>query len=406
MSDAYNTTSWLDHIICSHDVQRQLVSIDILDRLPCSDHLPLCVLLDFNCDPNNVTTQIVEKQASVTFNWAKATTVEIEKYRTLTSELLKYIELLPAIIERVTIVTIPHPSSITCDDCNCTSAEQKFQIDQFYMQICTVFEKASRDSIPSFTVNSSRDYIIPGFTEHVEDLHTIARADYCSWRTGGKPCSGRVYIAMKQSRLRFKSALRYCKTNEDAMRSNAFDKSLMDKDMNSFWRGITKVNYAKIPLASTVENCVDELSICNMWKTHYDSLLNSVRSCEQNSEVTSKITNASDFTRKFSIASITSSFRLLTSGKASGVDGLAAEHFLNADRHIYVYLSLLFNSFMYHGYLPAEFMKTAIVLIIKCKTGNTDICLLAPSALGLQKLLEMCFRNVILVKIMTLFLTL
>ena len=73
-----------------------------------------------------------------------------------------------------------------------------------------------------------------------------------------------------------------------------------------------------------------------MWKTHYDSLLNSVRSYEQKSEVTSKITNASDNNRKFSIASITSSFRLLRSGKASGVDGLAAEHFLNADLHIYI----------------------------------------------------------------------
>ena len=176
---------------------------------------------------------------------------------------------------------------------------------------------------------------------------------------------------MKQSSLRFKSALRYCKTNEDVMRSNAFAKSLMDKNLNSFWRGITNVNNAKIPLASTVENCVDEPSICNMWKTHYDSLLNSVRSCEQKSEVASKITNVSEFTRKFSIASITSSFRLLKSGKASGVDGLAVEHFPNVDRYIYVYLSLLFNSFMYHGYLPPEFMKTAIVPIIKCKTGNT-----------------------------------
>ena len=105
-------------------------------------------------------------------------------------------------------------------------------------------------------------------TEHVKDLHTIARDDYCSWRTEGKPRSGPVYLAMKQSRLRFKSALRYCKTNEDVMRSNAFAKSLMDKDMNSFWRGITKVNIAKIPLASTVEICVDEPSICNMWKIH------------------------------------------------------------------------------------------------------------------------------------------
>ena len=65
VSDAPNNTSWLDHIICSHDVQRKLVSIDILDRLPCSDHLPLCVLLDFNCDPINVTTQIVEKKQAL-----------------------------------------------------------------------------------------------------------------------------------------------------------------------------------------------------------------------------------------------------------------------------------------------------------------------------------------------------
>ena len=65
VSDAHNTTSWLDHIFCSHDVQRKLVSIDILDRLPSSDHLPLCVLLDFNCDPINITTQIVEKKQAL-----------------------------------------------------------------------------------------------------------------------------------------------------------------------------------------------------------------------------------------------------------------------------------------------------------------------------------------------------
>ena len=157
------------------------------------------------------------------------------------------------------------------------------------------------------------------------------------------------------------------------MRSNAFAKSLMNKDMNSFWPGITKVNNAKIPLASTIENCFDEPSICNMWKTYYDSLLNSAQSCEQKSEVTSKITNVSDFTRKCSIAGITSSVRLLKSGKASGVNSLAVEHFLNADHHIYVYLSLLFNSFMYHDYLPAEFMKTAIVPIIKSSL-NREHC--------------------------------
>ena len=100
VSDAHNTTSWLDHIICSHDVQKKLVCINILDRLPCSDHLPLCISFDFNCDPIVTSSQIIEtheKQTNVTFRWAKATTIDIERYRTLTFELLKNINLLHVI---------------------------------------------------------------------------------------------------------------------------------------------------------------------------------------------------------------------------------------------------------------------------------------------------------------------
>ena len=87
-----------------------------------------------------------KKQTNVAFSCTKTTTVDIERYRTLTFELLVNINLLHA---------------ITCDDCNCKSAEHKLQVDQIYMQLCAVLEKASRDGIPSFTVNSSRDYIIP-----------------------------------------------------------------------------------------------------------------------------------------------------------------------------------------------------------------------------------------------------
>ena len=42
------------------------------------------------------------------------------------------------------------------------------------MQQCAVLEKARRDCIPSFTVDSFHDYIILGFTEHLKDLHVLA----------------------------------------------------------------------------------------------------------------------------------------------------------------------------------------------------------------------------------------
>ena len=53
-------------------------------------------------------------------------------------------------------------------------------------------------------------------------------------------------------------------------------------------------------------------------------------------------------------------------------DGLAAEHFIYANLIIHVYLSLLYKCFVSHGYLPRDFMKTAIVLIIKNKTGDSS----------------------------------
>ena len=41
VSDAHHRTSWLDHIVCSHDIYYKLTFIKILDKLPSSDHLPL-----------------------------------------------------------------------------------------------------------------------------------------------------------------------------------------------------------------------------------------------------------------------------------------------------------------------------------------------------------------------------
>ena len=55
---------------------------------------------------------------------------------------------------------------------------------------------------------------------------------------------------------------------------------------------------------------------------------------------------------------------------ASGVDRLAAEHFIYAHDIVYPILSNLFTSFITHGYLPADFMKTALVPIIRNKTGD------------------------------------
>ena len=85
-------------------------------------------------------------------------------------------------------------------------------------------------------------------------------------------------------------------------------------------------------------------------------------------------------------------------GKSSGIDGISAEHFVFAHSRIHVLLSLLFSAFITHGYLPGMFMKTAIVPIIKNKTGDTsDKNNYRPIALvtATSKIFELCLSMIL-----------
>ena len=106
----------------------------------------------------------------------------------------------------------------------------------------------------------------------------------------------------------------------------------------------------------------------------------------------------------FSTADINVALHSLKSGKSCSVDGLAAEHFMFAHRITHVFLSLLFNTFILHGYLPADFTKTAMVPIIKDKTGNTsDKNNYRPIALvtAASKLFEICILEILKTYLLT-----
>ena len=287
---------------------------------------------------------------------------------------------------------------IHCSNINCDSIEHHNQIDELYMKMCSIMMQCSSSSIPTSKVKTSGDYVVPGFNEYAKELHKEARSCFIAWKSLGKPRAGLCYIDMCQSRLRFESILKHCQRNEDSLRANALAKSYMQKDSYSFWKDIKHIDNAKIPLASKINDCVGDTDICKMWQDHYQSLLNSVKNLEQKTSVTSKLSfieNESIETRPLDIVN---ALKSVNKCKACGVDGLAAEHFIYADERIHVILSILFNCFISHGYLPSEFMKTAIVPIIKNKTGDTsDKNNYRPIALvtAFSKIFELCILSII-----------
>ena len=382
VSNAHGSTSWLDHVICSRDMQAKLQSVSILDMLPSSDHVPLAAVFDFITSPVFIDTSTCPSN-KVNFNWAKATDKDLLDYKYLTSIYCNEIQVVDV---------------VKCHDVSCKSHEHIKQIDLLYSQLCSVLKHASDDSIPVCKIQTHHDYIVPGFNEFAKQLHSEAREDYLLWKASGKPRAGLLCFNMCQSRIRFKRTLRECRQNEEIIRANEHAKSFMDKDMTSFWKGIKKNNNSRVPLAPMIDKCIGEKDICDMWQAHYRSLLNSVETSKSKEFVKQELKSITDSSIAFSPVDIFNALKNTKTGKACGVDGLAAEHFIYAYKIIHVYLSLLFNCFISHGYLPRDFMKTAIVPIIKNKTGDSsDKNNYRPIALvtACSKIFEICLLEVL-----------
>ena len=73
-----------------------------------------------------------------------------------------------------------------------------------------MLDTASEKCMPSSKINYYKEHIVPGYNEHVKELHAIARHDFDMWRSAGKSRPGEICLSMNQSRLRFKNALKYC----------------------------------------------------------------------------------------------------------------------------------------------------------------------------------------------------
>ena len=70
VSDAHCTTSWLDHIVCSFDMHSKVSSVHVIDKMPCSDHLPIVAAFDICNNLSKVQSRKVDKDPDVVrFNW-------------------------------------------------------------------------------------------------------------------------------------------------------------------------------------------------------------------------------------------------------------------------------------------------------------------------------------------------
>ncbi len=128
--------------------------------------------------------------------------------------------------------------AIRCTDKSCTS--HKKEIESFYNNITGALQRGTADCILSGSVSKHNE--IPGWKEYVKEYHSIAREMFLTWESYGKPRNGVLFENMKQSRARFKYALRFCQRIEETTKADALDKELSEKDCIGFWKSVKRIN--------------------------------------------------------------------------------------------------------------------------------------------------------------------
>ena len=244
VSSAWGTTSWLDHILCSSDASYCTSDIKINYDCVLSDHHPISGTININVitpyidDGNNDVKQKVA--------WDKLPENALEYYEQLTETGFKSISI---------------PDSVKCIDPNCQVHKHVEDIDDLYESIFNVLSSSGvRISRKHNGAGQRRG--IPGWNEHVKEMHDAARDAYLSWKHSGKHRQGVVYELMRSSRSQVKHYLRVCKKRKNTIIADKIAANLCKKDDRAFWGEIKKMTNSKIKLPSMVgdAHCNDAIN--------------------------------------------------------------------------------------------------------------------------------------------------
>jgi len=150
--------------------------------------------------------------------------------------------------------------------------------------------------------------------------------------------------------------------------------SLATKDYRNFSMHMRKSSNDRSTLhANCVGGCTGDSEVTDMWMKHYQQLYNSVSDNNARDSLLKRMSEMGNDGRgvvSFTVHDVVNACATQKSGKAVGLDGVAMEAFMYGGSRVHVHLCLLFNLFVKHGYVPDQFMKSVIVPLVKCKTGD------------------------------------
>ena len=144
--------------------------------------------------------------------------------------------------------------------------------------------------------------------------------------------------------------------------------------------------------ANNVGGVSGDDNIASLWKDHFNALYNTVVDCKSIDNLFTRLSSNQDSTDcSFTVHDVLQAVNKQKTGKSAGPDGSL---YVWQYSRLFVRSRILFNLLITRCHLPATFMQSIFVPLVKCKAGDlTDLNNYRAIALpnSLSKVLETYF---------------
>ena len=286
-------------------------------------------------------------------NWESITESQLNEYKTTINQLISEF--------------CPHNSAFICNNVNCDSSSHFKFLDSLFNFIISIILIASfnlKNINPSN--NRNKNKCIPGWNKYVKVYYDKARLCFLDWKYKGRIKNSLEHAAMIDARKNFKSALNYCRKNENKVTNEILANKLKTKNFKAFWSNVRKNKKTFSNTATKIENETNPFKICDLFSGHFKKIFSK-----------DKIFNNSDqFNSTYSFDDFFSSEDILNSifelKNYTGFDNISNNHLKFAPTSLICLISRCINCCLSHSYLPYFITKGIMSPIIKDKLNNND----------------------------------
>lgn len=341
LSPAHNTTSWIDHIISSHVML--LDNISVLHDFALYDHFPISVCLKLKSVPaeheSNSPHSGNEFSSSIV-DWSQFDDGVRSEYNDCVSR---------------TLLSYGICTEVLCN------IDHRSDIDSYYRTLLSSMLKFTNEFM---NVKSRKFKPVPGWNEYCKLKYTAARDAFVMWKDSGKLRTGILFDNMLLTRKQFKCSLKYCRDNEQNIRDKKLASAMTSNNMYEFWKEVKRRRNKTNVHVNSVDGLKSDENISRMFERKFSN----VTACDRRVDMFSHPhLNASNI-MEFNLCDVKEAIGRLKVG--IGFDCIHSNHLKFGNDSIIGAIVKLFNSFVIHNHIPEAMLEGVVIPNVKNKFGN------------------------------------